>query len=523
MAYYVSGGEVKQDFSLTNDTMYVYSEGIVEGAVLNNGNLYVAGGAVSDVTGTYGNVYVYDGGSAERVELETGTITVSSGGSLDVAIIQNGTIIVQGDNSFVTGLTQNGGELRVSSGAQVTGVVANTGVKVYVASGASVEDSNVATGAFATVSSGAVVDRIQVQDGGYLTVASGATVTNIIWNPLTGNLSIENGATTTFAANQTYTDAYGNTFLATDAAGIYQGVFFDGKYAANWVPHRVDYNSLPDGSVDEKKAYAAEHKNEYRNQAFIEDYKKMYVMSNASALDIQVATGDLHIWNGGIASAVVMSGLAPRVYVSNGGHAEFVVAKDGQMTVYDGGTASDIVILDSDTRVTVENGGTLTNTTVFAGGTMVVKGTVNNTDKYVKAGVDLTITLFNIPLIGTYDFNYSVNLGNSLAGGGTVTEWTGKTYSDSYNSFGWGSRYVYNNTLNVGFATPLHYTYYGGATSAGRDDSALQVESTYFITGVSAGGRTGLTALVSGLLFLLSIIFAPLFIVIPSFARSVMT
>ena len=48
MAYYVSGGEVKQDFSLTNDTMYVYSEGIVEGAVLNNGNLYVAGGAVSE-------------------------------------------------------------------------------------------------------------------------------------------------------------------------------------------------------------------------------------------------------------------------------------------------------------------------------------------------------------------------------------------------------------------------------------------------------------------------------------------
>ena len=39
-------------------------------------------------------------------------------------------------------------------------------------------------------------------------------------------------------------------------------------------------------------------------------------------------------------------------------------------------------------------------------------------------------------------------------------------------------------------------------------------------SGVSAGGRTGLTALVSGLLFLLSIIFAPLFIVIPSFATA---
>ncbi len=39
-------------------------------------------------------------------------------------------------------------------------------------------------------------------------------------------------------------------------------------------------------------------------------------------------------------------------------------------------------------------------------------------------------------------------------------------------------------------------------------------------SGVSAGGRTGLTALVAGLLFLLSTLFAPLFTVIPSFATA---
>ena len=39
-------------------------------------------------------------------------------------------------------------------------------------------------------------------------------------------------------------------------------------------------------------------------------------------------------------------------------------------------------------------------------------------------------------------------------------------------------------------------------------------------SGVTAGGRTGLTALVSGLLFLLSIFFAPLFTTIPSFATA---
>ena len=39
-------------------------------------------------------------------------------------------------------------------------------------------------------------------------------------------------------------------------------------------------------------------------------------------------------------------------------------------------------------------------------------------------------------------------------------------------------------------------------------------------SGVSAGGRTGLTALVAGLLFLLSTLFAPLFTAIPSFATA---
>ena len=39
-------------------------------------------------------------------------------------------------------------------------------------------------------------------------------------------------------------------------------------------------------------------------------------------------------------------------------------------------------------------------------------------------------------------------------------------------------------------------------------------------SGVSAGGHTGLTAIVSGILFLLSTLFAPLFISIPSFATA---
>ena len=57
------------------------------------------------------------------------------------------------------------------------------------------------------------------------------------------------------------------------------------------------------------------------------------------------------------------------------------------------------------------------------------------------------------------------------------------------------------------------------ATSAGAvlgtSTTTTYVESA---SGVTQGGRTGLTAVVTGLLFLLSLIFAPLFLTIPSFA-----
>ncbi len=49
----------------------------------------------------------------------------------------------------------------------------------------------------------------------------------------------------------------------------------------------------------------------------------------------------------------------------------------------------------------------------------------------------------------------------------------------------------------------------------GTSTTTTYVESA---SGVSAGGRTGLTAIVTGLLFLLSVIFSPLFLAIPSFA-----
>ena len=51
----------------------------------------------------------------------------------------------------------------------------------------------------------------------------------------------------------------------------------------------------------------------------------------------------------------------------------------------------------------------------------------------------------------------------------------------------------------------------------GTSTTTTYVESA---SGVTAGGRTGLTAVVTGLLFLLSIIFSPLFLTIPSFAMA---
>lgn len=49
----------------------------------------------------------------------------------------------------------------------------------------------------------------------------------------------------------------------------------------------------------------------------------------------------------------------------------------------------------------------------------------------------------------------------------------------------------------------------------GTSTTTTYVESA---AGVTAGGRTGLTAIVSGILFLLAMFFSPLFLTIPSFA-----
>ena len=51
----------------------------------------------------------------------------------------------------------------------------------------------------------------------------------------------------------------------------------------------------------------------------------------------------------------------------------------------------------------------------------------------------------------------------------------------------------------------------------GTSTTTTYVESA---SGVTEGGRTGLTAVVTGILFLLALIFSPLFLTIPSFATA---
>ena len=66
-----------------------------------------------------------------------------------------------------------------------------------------------------------------------------------------------------------------------------------------------------------------------------------------------------------------------------------------------------------------------------------------------------------------------------------------------------------------------HFSQYAIATSAGAvlgtSTTTTFVESS---SGVSEGGRTGLASIVTGLLFLLAIVFAPVFTTIPGFATA---
>lgn len=59
-------------------------------------------------------------------------------------------------------------------------------------------------------------------------------------------------------------------------------------------------------------------------------------------------------------------------------------------------------------------------------------------------------------------------------------------------------------------------------TCAEHNENGTSTTTTYVESsaGVAAGGRTGLSAMVTGLLFLLAIVFAPIFTAIPSFATA---
>ena len=62
----------------------------------------------------------------------------------------------------------------------------------------------------------------------------------------------------------------------------------------------------------------------------------------------------------------------------------------------------------------------------------------------------------------------------------------------------------------------------GQAVRCLQNLSLIHISTTFVesASGVTEGGRTGLTSMTTGILFLLAVVFSPLFLTIPSFATA---
>lgn len=106
--------DIKEDGSLT-----VGEDVTVDGGVTVAGDLENAGGMISDVTQTGGNVINTDGGSIGTLEQSGGSLNNGDGGSIG-EVSQSGGNLTNGDGGTIGELEQTGGETTNAQGGKIT-------------------------------------------------------------------------------------------------------------------------------------------------------------------------------------------------------------------------------------------------------------------------------------------------------------------------------------------------------------------------------------------------------------------
>ena len=301
----VSSGITSDGITLENDSMTILDGGIANNTTISSdGILYIfSGGIARDIILSQrnwegGSLFVNNGGMAINVTVEGYcNVKVSSGG-----IISSATIYPDG-------------AMDVSGGGTIRDILIDYYGQVYVWN-ASVYNTVVNSGGILITNGYA--DGIVISKGAQLQV-EGGTVTNIVWTPCEGRVSVMPGAGTIV----TYASQY---------SGVYYG-------SANQLVSNVQI--LESHSVGSSE--------------------RMYIMSGGTASHISGSGSgwfEIAIWDGGVMNdAVISSGM---VEISSGGIANDVSLQYGDIWISSGGVANSVFV-NASSWLFVESGGTATN------------------------------------------------------------------------------------------------------------------------------------------------------------------
>ena len=407
---YVSmGGTANSTTVNDGGRLYVSMGGTADNATVNSG-----GFAIGITVNPGASLTVESGGSAIELFVSSGgCIYISSGAITTVPRIQSGGSVVgivfsSGFFSVGNGITVNGATvfrgsdlnsltsavLNVSRGGTADNAVISSGGTLILCSGGTANGAVINGSGRVNVSSGAIADGIVLNDG-WLYVSSGGTATNVIWTPC-------NGGGFSFDGHITFASRYSGVYYGTakeliSHAQSMEGQTMDKSFQSMFVMSdgSIDSTTVSNFGVVNVIGGKADHTTVSGNRiqgsgvfniasGGIADNTSIFfsgvvgVRRDGTANNTVVNQGGyLYVYSGGTAT-VVFNPWQGTVSSQKGADVSFL---ERDAAVYYGGGNSGLIdranvmvslIIENDRSAIVYSGGTAKDTTVNAGGSMLV-------------------------------------------------------------------------------------------------------------------------------------------------------
>ena len=436
MAYIISSGESSDGIIVTSDSMTILDGGIVNGATITYGNLYVScdgvanntslgrsgflhlysGGTASGITmgasntlRVPGGIVIYEGGVANNTLVGRGrSLTLSSGGTANEVKLYGGTTYVLDAGVVSEAIVNSNGDLRVSDGGKVNGIEVYSGGKVFVSHG------------------GKITGQMSFENGAVVSAYSGSildfdlTGTTPGDTALVNNLSLVQG-TPSFTISVDGTQENGDYILAEGVAGLNGMITVvntsDGVLGTLAVgePLTVSdvtyYLNLSGKTLSVTISRRAE--TSITSSGLVLTNVNLAVLFGEIYEDTTVsAGGTINVWSGGTANGTEVNsdGL---FYIHSGGTANIITVNAvGHLNVSSGGVANSTTVNSWGGYLWIISGGTANNTTVNSYGYLQVSwgGVANSAtlDSYGRMQVFSGATATNIAAASGVELHFVV-------------------------------------------------------------------------------------------------------------------